>query len=112
MQVSLFGRVEASLLNEERDLEEGLSCLRFPAEHRKRIRTTNLLERLLGEGRRRPKVIPHFLVRAQLSDAGLRDAAYGREELAWRAHHAGHPAKAGRPAGGINYQPAIEQAVA
>ncbi len=35
----------------EKDLEECLTCLRFPAEHRKRIRTTNLLERLLGEGR-------------------------------------------------------------
>jgi putative transposase len=44
----------------EKDLEECLTCLRFPAEHRKRIRTTNLLERLLGEGRRRTKVIPHF----------------------------------------------------
>jgi len=40
------------------DLEECLTALRFPEPHRKRIRTTNLLERLFGEGQRRAKVIP------------------------------------------------------
>jgi transposase-like protein len=44
----------------EKDLEECLTYLRFPAEHRKRIRTTNLLERTFEEGRRRTKVIPRF----------------------------------------------------
>jgi len=44
----------------EKDLEETLTCLKFPVEHRKRIRTTNLLERLFEEGRRRTKVIPRF----------------------------------------------------
>ena len=43
------------------DLEEVLTALRFPESHRKRIRTTNLLERLFGEGRRRSKVIPRFM---------------------------------------------------
>jgi transposase-like protein len=43
------------------DLEECLTVLRFPEPHRKRIRTTNLLERLFGEGRRRTKVIPRFM---------------------------------------------------
>jgi transposase-like protein len=33
--------------------------LRFPLGHRRVIRTTNLLERLFGEARRRTKVIPH-----------------------------------------------------
>lgn len=42
------------------DLEECLTYLKFPEKHRKAIRTTNLLERLLGEDRRRTKVIPHF----------------------------------------------------
>jgi transposase-like protein len=42
------------------DLEACLQCLRMPADHRKRVRTTNLLERLFGENRRRVKVIPHF----------------------------------------------------
>ena len=44
----------------ERDLEECLTALKFPYVHRKFIRTTNLLERLFGEGRRRTKVIPRF----------------------------------------------------
>lgn len=44
----------------EKDLEECLTYLLFPAEHRKRIRTTNLLERTFGESRRRTKVIPRF----------------------------------------------------
>jgi transposase-like protein len=44
----------------ERDLEECVTYLRFPAVHHVRIRTTNRLERLNGEGRRRTKVIPRF----------------------------------------------------
>jgi putative transposase len=54
----------------ERDLPAAARCflddfdactvhLRFPLRHRKVIRTTNLLERLFGEERRRTKVIPH-----------------------------------------------------
>jgi putative transposase len=44
----------------EEDLEACLQCLKLPAEHQKKIRTTNLLERLFEENRRRVKVIPHF----------------------------------------------------
>ena len=44
----------------ERDLEALLCHLRFPAEHRKRIRSTNLLERTFVEVRRRTKVIGRF----------------------------------------------------
>ena len=44
----------------ERDLEECITSLRFPEAHHRRIRTTNRLERLNGEGRRRTKVIPRF----------------------------------------------------
>ena len=44
----------------ERDLEECVTYLRFPSLHHVRIRTTNRLERLNGEGRRRTKVIPRF----------------------------------------------------
>jgi transposase-like protein len=44
----------------EHDLEACLQCLKLPAEHQKKIRTTNLLERLFEENRRRVKVIPHF----------------------------------------------------
>jgi len=44
----------------ERDLEALVCHLRFPAEHRKRIRSTNLLERTFVEVRRRTKVIGRF----------------------------------------------------
>jgi putative transposase len=44
----------------ERDLGECVTYLRFPEAHHRRIRTTNRLERLNGEGRRRTKVIPRF----------------------------------------------------
>jgi putative transposase len=44
----------------ERDLEECLTYLRFPEEHQRRLRTTNRIERLNGETRRRTKVIPRF----------------------------------------------------
>jgi transposase-like protein len=44
----------------ERDLEECVTYLRFPEAHHVRIRTTNRLERLNGEARRRTKVIPRF----------------------------------------------------
>jgi transposase-like protein len=42
------------------DLEECLTYLCFPEAHWKATRTTNILERLIGEGRRRTKVIPRF----------------------------------------------------
>lgn len=44
----------------ERALPEVITCLKFPLSHRKRIRTSNLMERLFGEGKRRTKVIPRF----------------------------------------------------
>jgi putative transposase len=42
-------------------LEECVAALRFPETHRKRIRTTKLLEPLFGEGQRRAKVILRFM---------------------------------------------------
>src|SRR3989442_3041696 len=44
----------------ERDLDALVCHLRFPSEHRKRIRSTNLLERTFVEVRRRTKVIGRF----------------------------------------------------
>lgn len=44
----------------EDDLDECLTYLKFPEAHWRTIRTTNLLERTFGEGRRRTKVIPRF----------------------------------------------------
>ena len=42
------------------DLEAGLMHLRFPLNHRRGIRTSNSIERLFGEQKRRTKVIPFF----------------------------------------------------
>jgi putative transposase len=44
----------------EEHIEECLTCLFFPASHRKRIRTTNGLERLNQEIKRRTKVVRIF----------------------------------------------------
>jgi transposase-like protein len=44
----------------EEGLEECIVYLGFPREHRRRIRTTNPLERTFGEGRRRTKAVPRF----------------------------------------------------
>ena len=44
----------------EEHLEECLSCLAFPEAHRRRIRTTNSLERLNQEIRRRTRVVRIF----------------------------------------------------
>jgi len=52
----------------EEDLAECLTYLRFPQAHWRVIRTSNLMERTLGEGRRRTKVIPRF----PTEGAGLR----------------------------------------
>jgi transposase-like protein len=54
------GRYPSAMECLERDLDECVTYLLFPGEHRKRIRTTNLLERTFGESRRRTKVIPRF----------------------------------------------------
>jgi putative transposase len=64
------------------DFEAGIAHLRFPLGHRRAIRTTNLLERLFGEARRRTKVIPHaFGERAVLK---LMYAALIRAAERWR----------------------------
>jgi putative transposase len=78
----------------EQDLEECLTALRFPFAHRIQIRSTNLLERLFGEGKRRTKIIPRFsseasglsLVFAVLVDAsegwrGVRMKSYLEDRL-------------------------------
>jgi transposase-like protein len=39
-----------------KSLEECLTCLKLPESHRRRVRTTNTLERLIEEARRRTKV--------------------------------------------------------
>ena len=44
----------------EEEIEETLSCFHFPSSHRKRIRTTNSLERFNEEIKRRTRVIRIF----------------------------------------------------
>jgi transposase-like protein len=64
------------------DFEACIAHLKFPLAHRRTIRTTNLLERLFGEERRRTKVIPHaFGERAVLK---LMYAALIRAAERWR----------------------------
>src|SRR5206468_2280739 len=64
------------------DFEACIAHLRLPIAHRRVIRTTNLLERLFGEERRRTKVIPHaFGERAVLK---LMYAALIRAAERWR----------------------------
>lgn len=50
----------------EEDLDDSLACLAFPPEHRVRIRTTNGLERLNQELKRRTRVVRIFPNRASL----------------------------------------------
>lgn len=64
------------------DFEACIAHLRLPIAHRRAIRTTNLLERLFGEERRRTKVIPHaFGERAVLK---LMFAALLRASQTWQ----------------------------
>ncbi len=66
----------------EDDFEACIAHLRLPIGHRRAIRTTNLLERLFGEERRRTKVIPHaFGERAVMK---LMYAALMRARQGWR----------------------------
>jgi transposase-like protein len=69
------------------DFDACIAHLRFPLRHRRVIRTTNLLERLFLEERRRTKIIPHaFGERPVLK---LMDAAVIRAADRWRGLTAG-----------------------
>lgn len=54
------GQAEAFVQCLEKDLEETLAYFKFPQNHWKAIRTTNVIERRFEEVRRRTKVIPRF----------------------------------------------------
>ena len=56
----LRGQYPSAMVCLEEDLQACLQVLRLPEAHRRRLRTSNGLERLFGESRRRVKVIPHF----------------------------------------------------
>ena len=64
------------------DFAACIAHLKLPLTHRRATRTTNLLERLFGEERRRSKVIPHaFGERAVMK---LMYAALLRASQSWR----------------------------
>ena len=66
----------------EDDFEACIAHLRLPIAQRKTTRTTNLLERLFGEDRRRTKVIPHAF--GEKPVLKLMFAALMRASQAWR----------------------------
>jgi len=66
----------------EQNLEECLTALEIPFAHRLQIRTTNLLQRLFGEGKRRTKVIPRF--RSEASGLSLVFAVLVDASEGWR----------------------------
>lgn len=81
--VATYGRdLPSAVACLQDDFEACITYLRFPLGHRRAIRTTNLLERLFGEERRRTKIIPHaFGERAVLK---LMYAALIRAAERWR----------------------------
>lgn len=66
----------------EDDFEACIAHLRLPIGHRRAIRTTNLLERMFGEERRRTKVIPHAF--GEKAVMKLMFAALMRARQGWR----------------------------
>lgn len=84
-------RYPAAMACLEQDLEACLVYLKFPKEHDQSLRTTNLLERTFGKGRRRTKVILAVSLGDCLSQAGVCDVAHGVTTLARVAGDAAHP---------------------
>jgi len=56
----LDGHAEKALAILEQGLEDAIAVLHLPAKYRRRLRSTNMLERLIEEGRRRERVIRIF----------------------------------------------------
>lgn len=54
------GKAEEALQTLENGLEDAIAVLALPAKYRRRLRTTNMLERLIEEVRRRERVIRIF----------------------------------------------------
>ena len=79
------------------DCEQLTSYLRFPAEHHKRIRHSNFIERTFGETRRRVKVIGRPARRGQLPQPRLGRPGQGLPRLARPDHHQPRHPPAPRP---------------
>jgi transposase-like protein len=65
--IDKYGKCAAKLAEwMEHNIPEGLTVFALPAEHRKRMRTTNMLERLNQESKRRTRVAGLFPNEASL----------------------------------------------
>lgn len=69
----------------EKSLEECLTCRKLPESHRRRVRTTNSLERLIEEGRRRTKVMG--VMAGERSALSLVHAVLVDASKGWRGIH-------------------------
>ena len=76
-------RIDRALIDRWRN-RACLQYLRVPHDYHKRARTTNLLERLHGEHRRRLKVIPHLLPRSGRQETRVCQAVSSISWVAWR----------------------------
>jgi len=94
IQATYGGDLTSAVACLDDDFEACIAHLKFPLAHRRAIRTTNLLERLFGEERRRTKVIPHAfgehavlklmyaaLIRAAERWRGLKMTEFERRQL-------------------------------
>ena len=68
----------------EQDLEELLACFDCPAAHRKRLRTTNVIERLFVEVRRRIRTMCAFTTRS--SCERILFSVFDRMNTLWSRH--------------------------
>jgi len=87
----------------EDDFEACIAHLKLPVAHRRATRTTNLLERLFLEERRRSKTIPHAFGERAVLKADVRRHSTGESDLATRGDHrlrapaTDHPARTTQP---------------
>jgi putative transposase len=71
--VELYGaRLQKAVSAFEAGIGEALTYLSFPGSHHRRIRTTNMLERLFKEVKRRTRVVGVFPNEASASTLELR----------------------------------------
>ena len=70
----------------EAGIGDALSYLSFPGSHHARLRTTNMLERLFGEVKRRTRVVGVFPTETSASTLATEIALRGSEEWALKRY--------------------------
>ncbi len=96
--VELYGkRFPKAVSVFEAGIEEALSYLSFPGGHHSRIRTTNMLERLFKEVKRRTRVVGVFPNEPSASTLATEIALRSSEEWALRRYLTMDPIKAEKP---------------